>query len=379
MCGRTAISRKVGFYAEQFNVQEVSEEAQNFKPSQNISCGTNIPILVAHGNRRAFQLFYWGISFQNDGKIITTINSRSETVKEKFPKSLYHKRCVLICDGYYEWKEASNKLKEPYFFYFDKTPMLMAAIYDESKTNQSKCFSVLTVDAGSNVSFIHGRQPFLLSNETINKWLHGSSEEIDELISVGIRENNDMIQDVKFHPVHEKMNNTHYQGDDCMKMKKSSAIPICNFFKTSPKKETINSASATTAGKNDETDVVTNFDLKCEQDASNLTPPEVCYPSLVKDDIDGAVSSQASTNAMNVSACDHCLDFVSDLNLYYCRVCDDYIDQVPNSTSVKDAKNKTPASSSSSSPVKSTKKRKADNSPHTTAKITSFFTKKETS
>ena len=408
MCGRTAISRKVGYYAEQFNVHEVSEEAQNFKPSQNISCGTNLPILVANGDKRAFKLFHWGISFDHDGKTTTTINSRSETIKEIFPKSLYHKRCVLVCDGYYEWKKISEKLREPYFFYHENSPMLMAAIYDESKTNKAKCFSVLTVNAGNNVSFIHGRQPFLLTNETINKWLYGSSEEIDELLSVGISENNDMIECVKFHPVHEKMNSTHYQGDDCMKMKKSSAIPICNFFKTSPKKETINSPSVPTTNQNEEKGVLTHYNIQYKNDNSNGAPQDEFYPLMdseciedsattTKAEIEGIFNSAANAK---LSQCDHVVDFIDDLNLYYCKVCDVYSDRnneraqasdkstpvkgtksttsASNSTPVKATKKKSPVSSNSSTPAKNTKKRRIENSPLTASKITSFFTKKET-
>ena len=399
----------MGYYAEQFNVYEVSEEAQNFKPSQNISCGTYLPILVANGDKRAFKLCHWGISFEKDGKLITTINSRSETIKEIFPKSLYHKRCVLVCDGYYEWKKISEKLREPYFFYLENSPMLMAAIYDESKTTKALCFSVLTVNAGNNVSFIHNRQPFLLTNDAINKWLHGSSAEIDELLSVGIRENDDMIDCVKFHPVHEKMNSTHYQGDDCMKMKKSSAIPICNYFKTSPKKETINSPSAPTTGQNEEKDALTHFELQHENDNSHSVPQDIC-PLMVSESIDGSAATANadivgmlnSTSNTKLSQCDHVIDFIDHLNLYYCKVCDVYSDRIDeraqassdkstpvkvikppiisasNSTPVKTTKKKSPLSSNSSTPAKSTKKRRIENPLPTASKITSFFTKKET-
>jgi len=430
MCGRTAISRNVGYYAEKFNVQEVSEEARYFKPSQNISPGTKLPIVVANGGNGSFQLCHWGISWQSaDGKTLSTINSRSETVKEKFPKSLYHKRAILISDGYFEWKKIGDKVREPYFFYNENSPMMMAAVYDESKGNNSKCFSLLTVNAGNNISFIHDRQPFLLTDATSSKWLNGSPTEIDDLLSTGIRENNEMLDAIKFHPVIDKVSNSHYQGDDCTKMKKSSALPISNFFKISPKKETvaINSPSASTTSQERDNSRVTNdivtptvSHIKHEPDSS-IQPHDIFYPTL---DSEGEASSRVPTNEVEESVtsskrseCGHVTEYIGDLKLYYCKVCDVYTErgneQTPvstssnipakvtttptgssnstpakvtktptstnNSTPAKATKNKAHATSSSNStPAKNNKKRKsAENSPLPTAKITSFFTKNE--
>jgi len=51
------------------------------------------------------------------------INARSETVLEKpsFKRAFLKRRCLIITDGFYEWKKAGSK-KQPYYIFLKGHP-----------------------------------------------------------------------------------------------------------------------------------------------------------------------------------------------------------------------------------------------------------------
>lgn len=60
-------------------------------------------------------------------------NARSETVTEKpiFSRLLPQQRCVVILDGFYEWKADAGGKKQPYYVSFGEGEVMrMAGLYD---------------------------------------------------------------------------------------------------------------------------------------------------------------------------------------------------------------------------------------------------------
>ena len=96
------------------------------------------------------------------------INARLETIDEKisFKKLIKLHRCVAIADGFYEWKrEEKNKIPH-YFQREDKKNMYMAAIYENNE------FCLITENAIKNVNIIHHRQPVILNEADVNRYLN---------------------------------------------------------------------------------------------------------------------------------------------------------------------------------------------------------------
>jgi putative SOS response-associated peptidase YedK len=61
-------------------------------------------------------------------------NARSESVTEKpvFSRLLQRQRCVVLLDGFYEWKADAGGKKQPYYVSFGEgNVMRMAGLYDE--------------------------------------------------------------------------------------------------------------------------------------------------------------------------------------------------------------------------------------------------------
>ena len=70
----------------------------------------------------------WGVSLGN----LFVINGRMEELTSKFFKRFLNKRCVVVFDGYYEWKTVGNpKDKQPYLIHPKKGE-------EESKASKDK-------------------------------------------------------------------------------------------------------------------------------------------------------------------------------------------------------------------------------------------------
>ena len=106
------------------------------------------------------------------------INARGETIAEKpsFRGSYRHKRCLILADGFYEWKTfGQKKAKTPYFIHMkDRQPFAMAGLWDswESPDGSSlKTCTIITTTPNELMEMIHDRMPVILQPRDYAKWL----------------------------------------------------------------------------------------------------------------------------------------------------------------------------------------------------------------
>ena len=105
------------------------------------------------------------------------INARSETVAEKpsFRSSFAGRRCLVLADGFYEWKRDETG-KHPYFFSRPgREPFAFAAIWDRAERSSGEPLfscSLITCEASSVVEPVHDRMPVILDGpEGEAEWL----------------------------------------------------------------------------------------------------------------------------------------------------------------------------------------------------------------
>src|SRR5579883_639049 len=113
MCGRFVKAKSPGAYEQAFDVPDVPDFiSYNVAPTQNVAA-----IRVEENLKKAVVLRWGMIPFWAKDKKTSYINARSETVFEKpaFRKSVQQRRCLVLADGYYEWK-AEGKKKQPFYF-----------------------------------------------------------------------------------------------------------------------------------------------------------------------------------------------------------------------------------------------------------------------
>ena len=120
MCGRFTRKENMQLLAEQLGLQALPPlyPRYNIAPSQLVACvRTNLEI-----RQRECKELKWGLvpSWAKDVSIGNKlINARGETVAEKpaFRKAFNHQRCLVLADGFYEWKREGNT-KQPYYIRF---------------------------------------------------------------------------------------------------------------------------------------------------------------------------------------------------------------------------------------------------------------------
>ena len=166
MCGRYVITNPVSKTKKivKSAIQVEDDENYNAHPYQKL------PVIKKYINGNTLENLTWGIipswSKKKDFKPLT--NARLETIDEKisFKKLIKVSRCIAIADGFYEWKR-EDKIKTPFYFQrVDKKLIYFAAIFENEQ------FCLITEQASSNINEIHHRQPVILNENDVNKYLN---------------------------------------------------------------------------------------------------------------------------------------------------------------------------------------------------------------
>ena len=194
MCGRYVVTKPVTKTAEIVKTSIKVEDRDNYNahPTQKL------PIIKSYSNGKTLESYDWGLipSWAEDKKDFRPlINARLETLTEKvsFKNLIQTSRCLVVADGYYEWKR-ENKEKTPYYFTkSDSSIIFFAAIH------QNNQFCIITREATDEVKEIHHREPLILGEEQISNYLDIKKEGMDILKSIKAPE-------LKFHVVSKDVN-----------------------------------------------------------------------------------------------------------------------------------------------------------------------------
>lgn len=150
-------------------------------PSYNIAPSQPIPVIPNNGENQ-LDFFRWGLipswtKAENLGKY-NFINARSETAAEKasFKASFRRRRCLILADGFYEWKKnTSGGGKTPYYFTLkDHSPFAFAGLWDvwySPDGDPLKTAAILTTEPNQVVKPVHNRMPVILQPEEYDTWL----------------------------------------------------------------------------------------------------------------------------------------------------------------------------------------------------------------
>ncbi len=166
MCGRYVITSPVS------KTKKIVKSAIKLDDLENYNAHPyqDLPVIKKYLNGNTLEKLKWGIvpSWSKKKDFKPLINARLETIDEKitFKKLIQLHRCIVIADGFYEWKR-EDKIKTPYYFKRkDKKNIYIAGIYSGNE------FCMITEKASENISIIHNRQPVILNEVDINKYLN---------------------------------------------------------------------------------------------------------------------------------------------------------------------------------------------------------------
>lgn len=177
MCGRFTLTVSSEVLAEHFNLESVPplEPRFNIAPTQAVAVAWVRPARM----QRELAILQWGLipSWAEDPAIGSRlINARAETVAEKpaFRGVFRYRRCLMLADGFYEWK-GKGKLRQPYFFRMKNgQPFAFAGLWDHwsgADGSDIETCALITTQANSLVNLVHERMPVILHPAEYDLWL----------------------------------------------------------------------------------------------------------------------------------------------------------------------------------------------------------------
>jgi putative SOS response-associated peptidase YedK len=183
MCGRYTLSTPAEVIAELFELDEVPA----LEPRYNIAPTQEAPVVRLDPRgptpRRRLHLLRWGlVPWWADDPTIGNrmINARAESAAEKraFADHLRRHRCLVVADGFYEWRKEEGG-KQPYWIHRpDGRPFAFAGLWSRWRPRDEPAggekldtFTILTVDAAPAVRPLHDRMPAILDPADWSAWL----------------------------------------------------------------------------------------------------------------------------------------------------------------------------------------------------------------
>jgi putative SOS response-associated peptidase YedK len=180
MCGRFTMTVDPAQLQDTFpwlTVPEGMEPRYNIAPTQPVA-------VVPNNDENRIEFFNWGLipSWAKDPSIGNRmINARAETLAEKpaFRAAYRRRRCLVLADGFFEWrKDPGKKVKQPMYIRL-KTgePFAFAGlweIWNSADGSQILSCTIITTEPNELVSDIHNRMPVILPREGYSAWLNPS-------------------------------------------------------------------------------------------------------------------------------------------------------------------------------------------------------------
>lgn len=189
MCGRYSLKSDPSKIAQEFNLPE--KETEKLKPRYNIAPSQPVAALI-RDEKTKLDFLNWGLvpSWSKDPSIGSRmINARCETLAEKpsFRGLLKNRRCLILADGFYEWK-ATGKRKQPYYIRLkSRDPFCFAGLWSEWLSpdgSEIRSCAIITTQPNELMQEIHNRMPVILSRKAREAWLDPSIIRKEELLDL---------------------------------------------------------------------------------------------------------------------------------------------------------------------------------------------------
>jgi putative SOS response-associated peptidase YedK len=192
MCGRFAFHSPKEAITRVFGVDATLEYQPRFNiaPSQHVIAlryGQDGPGSRS-GSSIELAMFRWGLvpSWAKTPSIgHRMINARSETVEIKpaFRAAFRRRRCVILADGFYEWRKAGDVKIPTYITMKSGEPFAMAGLWEHWESDGSTLLTctIITTAANQTLAPVHDRMPVIFSPENARRWIDPDITEKSQL------------------------------------------------------------------------------------------------------------------------------------------------------------------------------------------------------
>ena len=187
MCGRFSLIQDPNQLRATFawlNIPDTLQPRYNVAPTQPVA-------VVPNDGRNQLEFFIWGLIpfWAKDPSIGNRmINARAETLAEKpaFKSALRHRRCLVLTDGFYEWKqEPGKKSKTPMRIQLKSgQPFAFAGLWEKWNSpdgSEVRSCTIITTQPNEFMSTIHNRMPVILPEMDYAHWLDPDTSDSNQL------------------------------------------------------------------------------------------------------------------------------------------------------------------------------------------------------
>jgi putative SOS response-associated peptidase YedK len=190
MCGRMTLTRSGSEISDYFALEMAKDAVAELngaplRPRYNIAPSQQIATIApGTGASRSFSWRKWGLvpSWSMDPAIGSRLfNARSETADEKpsFRTAWRRRRCLVVADGFYEWK-SRGRGRQPYHFRpREGTLLALAGLFELWNGKEGEVIescTILTTEANADLEGVHHRMPVILDRACFDVWLDPVSD-----------------------------------------------------------------------------------------------------------------------------------------------------------------------------------------------------------
>jgi len=176
MCGRAKLPEDVSEIKLDLKIDW--DDIADYRPRWNAAPTSKLPVVVFKNGERILTLMRWGLvpSWAKDIKIgYATFNARAEGIATRpafRPAWNAEQRCLVIADGYYEWRDTD---KQPFAVALgNRGIMTFAGLWDRWRSPDGstlKSFTIITTRANALLRPLHDRMPVLIPSDRWADWL----------------------------------------------------------------------------------------------------------------------------------------------------------------------------------------------------------------
>ncbi len=177
MCGRFTLTIDPTTLQQAFPWAVIHDDLfprYNIAPSQPVA-------VIPNTGANTVSMYKWGLipSWAKDPSIGDhMINARAESLAEKpsFRNAYRRRRCLILADGFFEWKQnPDRKSKQPVYIRMkDSQPFAFAGLWELWKSPEDSeihSCTIITTQPNSLLEPIHNRMPVILPAEAYQHWL----------------------------------------------------------------------------------------------------------------------------------------------------------------------------------------------------------------
>lgn len=218
MCGRFDLHSTTAIIAREFSTDSSFVEIEpryNIAPSQHI-------VIIRRKGANVIDMCRWGFipAWAKEEKTgYRMINARADSVQIKpaFKDAFRGQRCLIVADGFYEWKHVRGRKIPFYVRMKSRMPFGFAGLFNlwAPREGDSFCTStIITTYANDLLSVVHDRMPAIIPPESYDVWLDADFADQQVLMGLLAPYPSDRMEMFEVSP---RVNSPAYDSEDAIK------------------------------------------------------------------------------------------------------------------------------------------------------------------